>query len=503
MGLVVANSSKPETIGQQYFTSSELDQELLAGIQKGKKIAKVNTDTDELIALAPITLGETGKPWAVLIRVPGKIAFAQVLTLQHSIVSSNTATLTLQIIIGIAVVAAGILLLWFLARSVAKPVREVSKTLSIIAEGEADLTKRINMKRNDEIGLLSDSYDNFVEKLGVIVGTVKKASSGLGISIKDLSESAVNSSASLNQISSNLKSMKLQIENQGACVTDSEDAVQGILELIASMENTIEAQNQAIANSSSAIEQMMGNINSVSSTMERLHGNFTNLKDVTQVGKDKLQSFAEKVQMISEQSANLMETNNTIASISSQTNLLAMNAAIEAAHAGASGSGFSVVADEIRKLAEQSAKQSHETSTKLKDIKRIIDELVQASGETEASFSSILDGITDVDTLETEVNQAMVEQNTGSQNILTAIDGLKSVSTQVTEKSEEMSQKAGSVQDTMKKLLSISSEIQNSVGEISTGTDTINQAINIVAEKSRESISHIDSLIQETVRFKV
>jgi methyl-accepting chemotaxis protein len=503
LGIVVADSSRPETIGQQYFNSEELSNELLAGVQKGEKITKVNKDTDEIIALAPIRLGETGKPWAVLVRVPAKIAFSQITALNRSITAGNTAALTLQIIIGIAVVAAGIFLLWFLAGSVAKPVREVSKTLSIIAEGEADLTKRINMKRNDEIGLLSDSYDNFVGKLAVIVDTVKKASTGLEVSIKDLSASAVNSSASLNQISSNLKSMKLQIENQGSCVTNSEEEVQEILFLIGSMENTIEAQNQAIANSSSAIEEMMGNINSVSSTMEHLHDNFSKLKDVTQIGKDKLQSFAEKVMMISEQSANLMETNNTIASISSQTNLLAMNAAIEAAHAGISGSGFSVVADEIRKLAEQSAKQSHETSTKLKDIKRIIEELVRASAETESSFSSILDGITDVDTLETEVNQAMVEQNTGSQHILAAIDGLKSVSTQVTEKSAEMSKKAGSVQETMKQLLNISEEIQNSAGEISTGTENINQEINTVADKSRESITHIDSLIKETVRFKV
>jgi methyl-accepting chemotaxis protein len=503
MGIVAADSSKPEMIGQQYFDSGELSQKLFSAIQKGQKVTMVNKDTDEIIALAPIPLGQTEKPWAVLIRVPAQIAFEQITAMNKSMAASNAASLSLQILIGIAVIAAGIALLWFIAGSVAKPIRTVSKTLSVIAEGEADLTKRINMKRNDEIGLLSDSYDNFVGKLAVIVDTVKKASAGLEVSIKNLSTSAVNSSASLNQISTNLKSMKTQIENQGDCVTNSEEAVQGILTLIGSLENTIEAQNQAIANSSSAIEEMMGNINSVSSTMERLHGNFSKLKDVTEVGKNKLQSFAEKVMMISEQSANLMETNNTIASISSQTNLLAMNAAIEAAHAGVSGSGFSVVADEIRKLAEQSAKQSHETSTKLKDIKRIIEELVQASGETESSFSSILEGITDVDTLETEVNQAMAEQNTGSQHILTAINGLKSVSTQVTEKSVEMSNKAERVQETMKELLNISEEIQNSAGEISTGAENINQEINIVAEKSRESITHIDSLVKETVRFKV
>ena len=97
------------------------------------------------------------------------------------------------------------------------------------------------------------------------------------------------------------------------------------------------------------------------------------------------------------------------------------------------------------------------------------------------------------------MSQAMVEQNTGSQHILSAIDGLKAVSTQVTETSADMSKKAGRVQETMKELLNISEEIQNSIGEISTGTESINQEINIVAEKSRESISHIGSLVQEII----
>jgi methyl-accepting chemotaxis protein len=504
MGLVVADSRHPESVGQQYFhTDNDLERELLAAVQKGVKTAKNIDKTKELLALAPITLGQTGRPWSVLIRVPTDVALAQIAQMNADIKNSNQSAISFQILAGLIAVGIGIVLLWFGAQRIANPIKAVSGTLSVIAQGEGDLTKRINIRRNDEIGLLAESYDNFVGKLAGIIGTVKDASAGLEVSIKDLSASAVSSAASLNEITANLKSMKQQIEKQGTCVDNSGTAVQGILSRIGNMERSIDSQNQAIANSSSAIEEMMGNIQSVSASMERLHTNFLQLKDVTMVGQTKMQLFSQKVMMISEQSANLKETNDTIAGISAQTNLLAMNAAIEAAHAGSAGSGFSVVADEIRKLAEQSAKQSHDTGTKLNDIKEVIEELVSASGEAEASFSRILTGMTDVDRLETEVAQAMTEQTTGSQHILAAIDGLKNVSAEVTNMSEQMSGDASLVKNIMEQLLAISGEIQSAIAEVAIGTENINQEITVVASKSRNSIGHIDSLIQETVRFKV
>jgi methyl-accepting chemotaxis protein len=159
---------------------------------------------------------------------------------------------------------------------------------------------------------------------------------------------------------------------------------------------------------------MVSNINSISNNLERAGSGFESLLTASNAGRDSMQNVIELVKDVSSQSVRLLETNEIIDSIASQTNLLAMNAAIEAAHAGDAGKGFSVVSDEIRKLAESSSEQSKVIEEELKKAVATIETIVGASALADEAFSSVATQIRQANGLIQEIRMAMKEQTEGS-----------------------------------------------------------------------------------------
>jgi len=176
-----------------------------------------------------------------------------------------------------------------------------------------------------------------------------------------------------------------------------------------------------------------------------------------------------QVNNISAQSESLQEANTIISSIAARTNLLAMNAAIEAAHAGDAGRGFSIVADEIRKLAEQSAGQSKTIGNSLKGVLESIKSVVLTTSETEKTFEKVINHVQVIGALELEVNNALTEQKTGVGQILEALSNMKQVTVDVREGSEEMKKSSDLLQYEIKKLNEINSEVTQSMVEVKIG----------------------------------
>ncbi|MDR0723154.1 MAG: methyl-accepting chemotaxis protein, partial [Treponema sp.] len=145
------------------------------------------------------------------------------------------------------------------------------------------------------------------------------------------------------------------------------------------------------------------------------------------MGRTGLQEVANDIQEIERESAGLLEINAVMENIASQTNLLSMNAAIEAAHAGEAGKGFAVVADEIRKLAESSSEQSKTISTVLNKIKESINKITTSTAEVLLNFEAINEGVKTVTDQETTVRNAMEEQGIGSKAILESIASLNEI----------------------------------------------------------------------------
>ena len=182
-----------------------------------------------------------------------------------------------------------------------------------------------------------------------------------------------------------------------------------------------------VTQSSAAIEQMVANVASISSILDKNAKVVENLADASKRGREGLDSVANRISEIKTGSNGLEETNAVIRNISSQTRLLSMNAAIEAAHAGEAGKGFSVVAEEIRKLAENSGVQAKKISKVLKNIKGLIDSTSEASGEAQHKFEQVVELSDQVKQQETVVQQAVSEQASGGTELLQALQQMNTL----------------------------------------------------------------------------
>jgi methyl-accepting chemotaxis protein len=248
---------------------------------------------------------------------------------------------------------------------------------------------------------------------------------------------------------------------------------------------------------------MLANIQSVSQTLSKNSGNVKGLMEASEVGRSGLQEVAADIQEIARESEGLLEINAVMENIASQTNLLSMNAAIEAAHAGEAGKGFAVVADEIRKLAENSGEQSKTISTVLKKIKDSIGKITTSTDSVLNKFAAIDREVRTVSDQEENIRNAMEEQNAGSKQILVAVGELNEITRKVKDGSTQMLEGSEQVIHESKNLGAVTEEITNGMNEMATGADQINVAVNRVNAITGENKASIDVLVREVSKFKV
>jgi methyl-accepting chemotaxis protein len=449
-------------------------------------------DTDVHIIYQPIVIEGVDTKWSLEVIIP-----------------MDQITKPIQKTMWIAIGFTGIVLVliaiitFFVVGSIVKPLLGVTSTLKDISEGEGDLTKSIAVHTKDEIGDLAKYFNQTLEKIKSLVLTIKREAAKLTDIGNDLASNMNETAAAVNEITANIQSIKGRVINQSASVTETNATMEQIANNIGKLNEHVENQTASVSQSSSAVEEMLANIQSVTNTLIKNAENVDVLSSASEVGRSGLQEVAGDIQEIARESEGLLEINSVMENIASQTNLLSMNAAIEAAHAGEAGKGFAVVADEIRKLAESSSEQSKTIGTVLKKIKDSIDKITRSTENVLTKFEAIDKGVKTVSDQEGNIRNAMEEQGQGSKQILGAISKLNEITQQVKDGSAEMRDGSKEVIQESKNLEKVTQEITGGMNEMASGADQINVAVNRVNEITVKNRDGINKLTTEVSRFKV
>ena len=359
---------------------------------------------------------------AVIEQISGSIIDAEITAIK-SIKSSAFLSILLTVLIGIGIVVLSYLFTW---KTVVKPIRNVADKLNDIAQGEGDLTQKLQISGNDEITYLSIGFNNFIEQIRELIQQLMQAVEKLGDTSQHLNDqSSQTRSQMLSQqqatdsVNAAMHDMANEVSSVSAAAGDATTSMQN-------MDRTLEKSQGVISSTLGAIDEFAQGIDSATTVIEDLHQDSLQIHSVLDV----IQGIAE------------------------QTNLLALNAAIEAARAGEQGRGFAVVADEVRTLASRTQQSTTEIqeiierlqqgSTKATDVMRVSREQAQQTvantGKASESLSSITDTIQAMGSIINNINSASSSQQQQAESMTEHLDNISQISSATTTSSESLLQ---------------------------------------------------------------
>ena len=400
-----------------------------------------------------------------------------------------------QLIIAIAL---GVLI----ARNITRPINHVIDALKNIAQGEGDLTIELPASGKDETSVLSSYFNQTILKLKNSIQKVGADSREMESVGSDLESNMMSVSEVVSNITAGIEDLKKRFVEQEESVSGTAAAIEHIIKTLRGLDESIGQQAAMITESSASFDKMSHSIDTVGENVVETREAIRNLSAATNDGRETLAKANEVSQRISDASGDLIEAGAVIENIASQTNLLAMNAAIEAAHAGEAGKGFAVVASEIRKLAEESSAQGKKISITLKNLSAEIKALADsASGAVEkfniiSGYSKGLSGSIE------GVVQAMDEQEENGKIIWGIINDVTGITNEVKSGSGDMLADGEKVVSATKRLDDLTRILRENIENIASQTELINEAAQESLEIAVKNKQSIDGLVLEVGKFK-
>jgi methyl-accepting chemotaxis protein len=427
-------------------------------------------------------------------------AIAGILGADYDMSQIRKYELPSQISLIVSIILSAVLA-FFLSMSLIKPIVRLFGVLKAIAAG--DLTQSVEAKGKNEIATMTLLLSETQTGIKNLIINIREEADTLSDIGNDLAGNMAQTAAAVDEITANIRNVKGRVLNQSASVTETHETMEQVVANIIKLDGLVENQSSNVSQVSSAIEEMAANINSVTGTLSHNAVNVQTLREASEVGRAGLEEVASNIKEIAHESEGLMEINSLLQNIADQTNLLSMNAAIEAAHAGEAGKGFAVVAGEIRKLAEGSSEQSKTIVEVLKKIKGSIGNISQSTKNVITKFEAIDLSIKVVSDQEEHIRGAMEEQGEGSRQIVDGVSGVDEITRQVKSGSREMLEGSKEVIAESNNLEHATQEITQRINEMASGAEQVNVAVNHVNELCGKTRKGIAALIKGVSRFKV
>ncbi len=493
-GLIAADVDK-EAIGAQLpeFSSGAVSNKFRTAANDLKPFTDLaHTPRGKIFRMyVPLRVSDAAQVWFLGLNIPRKEVDHDLFIILNLLVSIFGSTILVIMVMSFIIVG-----------DFSKQLKVGMSAMKNISEGDGDLTVRMTVRNENELGLMYKYFNATMEKIQNSIATVKNETHDIQRATLTLADNMNETAAAANEITANITSVNQQVRLDGENVNATQKSVENINTAVSSLIENIQAQASSVAESSSAVEEMVANIRSVTGILEKNAKQIELLEGASEEGKTSVVSSVESTKKIQEQSETLLEASKVIQNIASQTNLLAMNASIEAAHAGEAGAGFAVVADEIRKLAEDSNVQGKKITKNLKVVLDSIKTVTTSTETLQSKFNQIYDITQKVAEQETTIMRAMQEQREGGGQVLGAMKQINDITVSVKNDSGVMQTSIAEVNQNMADLARLTSEITASMQEMELGIENINQSINSVNDlthANRDSIDRLDNVVEKFI----